>query len=69
MGIGYKIKEYRFKNNMTQKDLANLLHVTFQAVSKWEHNEAEPSFDILIEMTKIFNCTVDDLFNLKQGGN
>lgn len=68
MDIGHKIKEYRFKNDMTQKDLANLLHVSFQAVSKWEHNEAEPSLDTLVEMTKVFKCSVDDLFNLKEGG-
>ncbi len=61
MNIGYKIKEYRFKNNLTQKDLANLLHVTFQAVSRWERNEVEPSLDTLLEMTKIFKCEINDL--------
>lgn len=66
LGIGFKIKEYRSKLGITQKDLAEQLHVTFQAVSRWENDEAEPSFDTLRLMCDIFNCTTDDLFNLKK---
>ena len=62
MGIGSRIKEYRSKCNLTQKELADRLHVTYQAVSKWENDDAEPSFDCLKEMTNIFGCSFDDLF-------
>ena len=64
MGIGPKIKEYRTKQGLTQKDLADKLHVTYQAVSRWENDDAEPSYDTLKEMTKLFNCSADDLFGL-----
>lgn len=66
MDIGTKIKEYRSINGLTQKDLAEHLHVTYQAVSKWENNDAEPSFDCLVEMTKIFHCSMDDLFGFEK---
>ena len=66
MGIGSKIKEYRVKAGLTQKDLADELHVTYQAVSRWENDDAEPSFDSLKDMCKIFNCTTDDLFDLSK---
>lgn len=64
MGIGPKIKEYRTKQGLTQKDLADKLHVTYQAVSRWENDDVEPSYDTLKEMTKLFNCSADDLFGL-----
>ena len=65
MGIGEKIKEYRMSCNMTQKDLADRLHVTNQAVSRWENNEAEPSFETLRLMASIFQCTINDLFDMQ----
>jgi len=66
MGIGLKIKEYRTKAGLTQKDLADELHVTYQAVSRWENDDAEPSFDMLKDMCKILNCSTDDLFDIKK---
>ena len=50
---------------MTQKDLADQLHVTNQAVSRWENDEAEPSFDTLRSMADLFGCTINDLFDMK----
>ena len=65
MGIGERIKEYRIKCNMTQKDLADQMHVTSQAVSRWENDEAEPSFAALRAMAAVFGCTINDLFDMK----
>ena len=47
MNIGSKIKEYRTKKGLTQKELAENLNVTFQAVSRWENGEVEPSIDTI----------------------
>jgi len=66
MGIGPKIKEFRLKNGLTQKELAEKLSVTYQAVSRWENDEAEPSFDTLKQMCTLFDCTVDDLFSIEK---
>lgn len=38
--IGIKIKELRKKKDMTQEKLAEYLHVSFQAVSKWETGDS-----------------------------
>lgn len=62
MTLGTKIKEYRTKRGLTQKELAEKLHVTYQAVSRWENGDVEPSVDTILEMTKIFDCSVDELF-------
>lgn len=66
MGIGSKIREYRLKAKMTQRELADKLHVTYQAVSRWENNSAEPSFETLREMCRVLCCTVDDLFEIRK---
>lgn len=66
MGVGQRLKEMRSKAGMTQKDLADELHVTYQAVSRWENDDAEPSFDTVKEICRIFHCTSDDLFGIER---
>lgn len=66
MNIGERIKYYRLRKNLTQKDLAGYLHVTFQAISRWERDETEPSLDDILKMTKIFGITVDELLGINK---
>lgn len=66
MGIGPKIKEFRNKAGLTQKDLADQLHVTYQAVSRWENGDAEPSIETLKEMCVILNCSIEELFEMEK---
>lgn len=66
MGIGPKIKEFRSKAGLTQKDLADQLHVTYQAVSRWENGDAEPSIETLKEMCGILNCSIEELFEMEK---
>lgn len=62
MTIGNNIKTFRTKKEMTQKDLADELHVTAQAVSRWENDDVEPSLDTLMKLTEVLGCTLDELF-------
>lgn len=66
MGIGNNIKLYRVKANLTQRELADELHVSFQAVSKWENDEAEPSFDTVKDMARLLKCSIDELFGVER---
>ena len=66
MGIGNKIKKYRTEKGLTQKALAEQLNVSFQAVSRWENEDVEPSFDCLKQMAEIFGCSIDDLFGIEK---
>ena len=59
--LGNKIKTLRIKNSLTQKELAEKLYVTAQAVSRWENNEVEPSIATLTEIAKIFNISIGEL--------
>ena len=48
--LGQRIKEYRIKNNMTQEFVAQSLHVSRQAVSKWETGQSVPSTSNIISL-------------------
>lgn len=63
MTFGQKLKKLRTENNLTQKDLADQLHVTFQTVSKWENDTNEPDLATLKDLTKILNCSLETLLS------
>lgn len=49
----------RKNKNLTQNDLAQRLNVTYQTVSKWERGESLPDAFMLVELSNIFQTTVD----------
>ena len=64
--IGSIIKESRKAKNMTQKDLADLLHITDRAVSKWERGLCAPDISLLEPLSEILEITVTELLSGKQ---
>lgn len=68
MTLGQKLKELRSLKGLTQKELADKLHVSFQTVSKWENGENEPDIATLKELAVLFNCSVDYLIGSEQEG-
>ncbi len=63
MTLGEKIAKQRKKLNYTQEQLADILDVSRQSVSKWEANIAYPETDKLVKMGKMFDCSMDYLLN------
>ena len=61
--IGRYIQRLRKTAGMTQKDLAEKLNLSFQAVSKWENGDALPDTGLLLDLCDILNTTVDKLLN------
>lgn len=61
--IGKKISTLRKRQDLTQNDLSEILFVTHQAISKWENGKSIPSIEILYEMTKLFNVSIDYLLD------
>ena len=58
-----KLQKIRKENNITQEGLADKLNVSRQAVSKWESGQAYPDTEKLIQISKIFNVSLDELIN------
>lgn len=54
------LKILRKKNRITQRDLANALHISQTSVSKYERGESEPDLDMVIKMADFFGVTIDE---------
>ena len=61
--IGNFIKEKRKKINLTQKELADKLHITDRAVSKWERGMGCPDVSLLEDLSKILDVSIVDILN------
>lgn len=56
-----KIAYYRKKNMVTQEELANQIHVSRQTITKWESGIITPNLESLIDLSNVFNVTLDSL--------
>lgn len=61
--IGNFIKEIRKKNNLTQRELAQKLGVTYQAVSKWETGLNIPDISIIRQISKMYDIDIDEILD------
>lgn len=61
--IGKFISSKRKEKNITQSELAEMLNITDRAISKWENGVCLPDVGIMIELCKILDITINDLFS------
>lgn len=61
MSLGQNLQFLRKQKDMTQEQLAELLEVSRQSVSKWESDTTFPETDKLLQIANLFHCTLDDL--------
>lgn len=61
MSFKENLQYLRGSRNMTQEQLAMLLGVSRQAISKWESEKAYPEMDKLLMLCDMFGVTLDDL--------
>ena len=61
MNIGKKLKEKRQEANLTQKELAEILHVSRQTISSWEVGRTYPDLDVLVAISELYDTPLDDL--------
>lgn len=61
MTLGDKLAKLRREHGYTQEQLAEVLGVSRQAISKWESNAAYPETDKLIRISELFDCSLDYL--------
>ena len=60
--IGAKIKEFRLKRNLTQKELAKLVSVGDTTIANYEKGFRSPKKDTMFDLANAFNISIDDLF-------
>ena len=60
--ISEKLKLFRCQNRIAQKDLADLMGITAQSVSRWEREECYPDIALLPFLADTIGCKVDEFF-------
>lgn len=66
MNLNEKLVELRKAKGLTQRELAGMLNVTRQAISRWEVGTAAPSLDNLAFLSRLYGVPLDDFI---QDGN
>ncbi|MBR3967103.1 MAG: helix-turn-helix transcriptional regulator [Clostridia bacterium] len=61
MELGKRIYELRKEKNLSQVELAEMLDVSRQSISKWETDASVPELDKLLKMSEIFGISLDSL--------
>lgn len=63
--LGKRIADLRKSKELKQDDLAHMLNVSPQAVSKWENDQTCPDISLLPELARILGVSVDELLSGK----
>ncbi|GKQ43339.1 hypothetical protein RD055328_12620 [Companilactobacillus sp. RD055328] len=61
MNLSEQLRAYRIKNGLSQTDVSNIMHISRQSISKWEHGTITPSIENLKELSKIYHVSLDVL--------
>ena len=61
MNFGAQIKKIREQNKLTQEKLSKQLNVSRQTISSWENNRNLPDLEMIIQIAKTFNLSLDQL--------
>ncbi len=64
MPFSTNLRELRIKQEFTQTELAKKLHLSRTAISNYEKGRMQPSIETIIQISEIFNISLDEL--LKQ---
>ena len=68
MNFAENLKQLRKENHMSQEELAELLDVSRQAVSKWEQGMGYPEVEKLLLLSRELHVSLDALLSTERGG-
>ncbi|MEI2438053.1 helix-turn-helix domain-containing protein [Priestia megaterium] len=61
MDLSYNLKTKREENNFSQEDVAKVLNISRQSISKWENGNCYPDLDNLIKLSDLYKISLDEL--------
>ena len=65
MELGGNLRRLRFEKGLTQEQLAEIFHVSAQAVSRWENDQAYPDVGLLPGLAMYFEVSMDELMGME----
>lgn len=57
------LKNILKENNLTQKQLADMIGCSKTAISKWVLMQTQPTFDNIVKLIEVLNCTFEELIS------
>lgn len=63
--FGSLIKERRKKAKLSQKDFADMMHVTRNTVINWEADKSKPDYSLIPEVCSLLNIQIHEIFNMQ----
>ena len=64
-GLAERLREQRFKRNLSQKEVSNALNVSTSIISNYERAERSPSIENLVTLAALYHCTSDYLLGIE----
>ena len=61
MDISERLQELRKKEGYSQEQVAEMLGLSRQAISKWESGQGKPEIDNIIKLTEIYHVSADNI--------
>lgn len=61
-----KIKAFREKQNMTQKELADKVNVRRETIVRLEKGKYNPSLKLAADIAKVFNTAIENIFSFEE---
>lgn len=68
MNLGSKIKNIRYNHNLSQEELARMLEINRNYLSRIETNKSLPTAEILAKLATLFNISIDTLLGVNLEG-
>ena len=66
MPLKNRLKEYRAKINVNQQEMGQLVDVSRQTISQIERGDYSPSVTLALKIAKVFNVSVEDIFEYEE---
>lgn len=67
--MGEKLKSLRLEKKLTQKQVADRIGLAISAVSSYESGSRYPSYEVLVQLARIFHVTTDYLLGMTDKRN
>ena len=64
--LGKNLRQLRRDRDLTQEELAEVLGVSYQSVSRWENDTCYPDMELIPMIASFFSVTVDQLLGVNQ---
>ena len=69
MDLGTKFRNIRYNNNISQEEMAKILKINRNNLSRIETNKSLPTSEVLMRLAESFNISIDSLLEIDLEGN